>query len=658
MSGGKKLFTIILPCLNEGQTLLQCVEQINNSLKKGSYKNDYDILVCDNGSTDDSVSICKKHKIPYIIEEKRGYGNALLAGISAAKTKYVVMLDCDLSYKTDDIPTFIDNLKSGNDFVIGNRFKGKIEVKAMPISHRIGSRFLTHILNLFFFTKCHDCHCGLRAFDRKKVLSCELKSSGFEFASEMIIGAKRHKLKMIEVPTSLSKDGRDHKSHLRTLRDGFRHLHLINTCKFRYSKIFRYLATFILTAFLAFSFGFCSNLIPHEAVEKNLKESIYSLSDKFSKRVVSPIYERYEKYGDMRDVTTAYFADTSHPLDATIEMKYLKQCDDFILCPKFFELNNIQPTLNEYSRYWHGQSSLVRYSSPFMTLDNLLLFLRIVVIILFIVLVYKLFKKDKLIAVAFFLSCFSGNIFFTTTSIQFVPVILLMLISSLLALRLYEKQSRYLDILFLVTGILTCYFDFFTAETITLAMPLVFVTYFEIKEHGKMSFKKIFLYILLWGLGYSLMWGLKWFIDYLHFGPKFIDKLFRYIRTNPALHQGGSKAVYYIFLRNLAPWLPFGLFTEGAGLLAFFLAVILIFNIIRNRKYLPLILVSLVPVIRFALIQSHSYGLSFMTYRALLGMMTVAILTVFIMIRDFLVVDPVVHSRGRSVKGSKGKSVL
>jgi glycosyltransferase involved in cell wall biosynthesis len=127
---GKEDVTIILPCLNEEKTLLKCVKQIKSVLNKN--KCNYKILVCDNGSTDKSIEICQKNNIEYLVENKKGYGNALLAGIKAAKTKYIVMLDCDLSYDVKSIPRFITELKNGYDVIIGNRFKGKIEENSIP----------------------------------------------------------------------------------------------------------------------------------------------------------------------------------------------------------------------------------------------------------------------------------------------------------------------------------------------------------------------------------------------------------------------------------------------------------------------------------------------------------------------------------------------
>lgn len=125
----KKIVSILLPCLNEEETLDTCIKRIKKSMKKCKYKNSYELLVCDNGSTDNSIKICKKNKVEYTICDNKGYGNTLLNGINISSSKYLVMLDSDLSYDEKDIPVFIDKLEDGYDFVIGNRFKGTIEKK-------------------------------------------------------------------------------------------------------------------------------------------------------------------------------------------------------------------------------------------------------------------------------------------------------------------------------------------------------------------------------------------------------------------------------------------------------------------------------------------------------------------------------------------------
>ena len=227
----RKLFTVILPCLNEERTVSKCVKAIKKSLDKSKYKEAYEILICDNNSTDKSHAIYKKHRLNFLIEKRTGYGYAVMAGIKAAKTKYVVVLDADMSYKTDDIPKMVEELKVGHDLIVGNRFLGEIHKKAMPLSHKVGSRILTEYANFLFGINVHDHHCGLRAFDRKKVLDSGIKTREFEFDTEMIIRAKLKDLSIKEIATDLFKDGRNRKPHLKTFRDGFKCLRLINQIK-------------------------------------------------------------------------------------------------------------------------------------------------------------------------------------------------------------------------------------------------------------------------------------------------------------------------------------------------------------------------------------------------------------------------------------------
>ncbi len=218
-------FTFILPCLNEEKTLPIVIKEIKDYIKLK--KLDAEILVSDNNSTDRSVKVAKKLGARVSICKNRGYGNALINGTKNAKGKYCFMGDCDGSYDFSHLDDFIDKLREGYDLVVGNRFMGGIKKNAMPLSHKIGVRCLSLYANIFFRTPIRDYHCGLRGYNTKALRDIELSSGGMEYASEMIIKAKINNLKMCEVSTILRKDLRDRKPHLRTIRDGFRHLFLI-----------------------------------------------------------------------------------------------------------------------------------------------------------------------------------------------------------------------------------------------------------------------------------------------------------------------------------------------------------------------------------------------------------------------------------------------
>ncbi len=221
----KEKITILIPCLNEENTLGICIEKALIFIKKHNL--DAEILVADNGSTDKSKEIAKSFKSRLIEVKKRGYGNALIEGIRNAQGDYIIMGDADDSYNFLEIEEFINKLEDGYDFVIGNRYY-HMEKGAMKWTHKyIGTPILTKIVNKKYGLNLKDINCGLRGFKKDKILKLDLKSEGMEFASEMIIKVKQANLKIIEIPINFYKDKRNRKSNLKTIRDGIKHLKLI-----------------------------------------------------------------------------------------------------------------------------------------------------------------------------------------------------------------------------------------------------------------------------------------------------------------------------------------------------------------------------------------------------------------------------------------------
>lgn len=218
--------TILMPCLNEALTLEKCITKANRYLAESGIKGE--VLIADNGSTDGSQEIAKKLGARVIDVPIRGYGAALGHGIRAAYGKYVIMGDSDDSYNFYKLQGFVDKLREGHDLVMGNRFKGGISKGAMPFLHKyLGNPVLTFIGRLFFGSPARDFHCGLRGFSREAILELGLRTTGMEFASEMVIKSSMNKLRIAEIPTTLEKDGRDRPPHLRTWRDGWRHLRFL-----------------------------------------------------------------------------------------------------------------------------------------------------------------------------------------------------------------------------------------------------------------------------------------------------------------------------------------------------------------------------------------------------------------------------------------------
>jgi len=215
--------SILMPCLNEAETLQKCIAKAKIFLEKNKINGE--ILIADNGSTDGSREIAAQNGARVIEVPIKGYGAALIAGTKESFGKYVIMGDADDSYNFLNLTLFVEKLREGYDLVMGNRFAGGIAKDAMPKLHRyLGNPVLSFIGRLFFNSKIKDFHCGLRGFNREKILSLNLQTNGMEYASEMIVKATLNKFNITEVPTTLDKDGRSRPPHLRSFRDGWRHL--------------------------------------------------------------------------------------------------------------------------------------------------------------------------------------------------------------------------------------------------------------------------------------------------------------------------------------------------------------------------------------------------------------------------------------------------
>ena len=215
--------SVLMPCLNEEKTIGFCVEAAKRFLTEHQLEGE--VLVADNKSTDASAELARQHGARVITVPEQGYGSALLGGIQAAEYPYVLFADCDGSYNFLEMKPFYDTLVEGADMVIGNRFQGGIEKHAMPWVHRyVGVPFLSWMGRKIYGAPIHDFHCGLRGIKKEAVLSLELSTTQMEFASEMIVKAANQGLKLQEIPCRLYKDKRNGKSHLRTVRDGIRHL--------------------------------------------------------------------------------------------------------------------------------------------------------------------------------------------------------------------------------------------------------------------------------------------------------------------------------------------------------------------------------------------------------------------------------------------------
>src|SRR5258706_6444456 len=215
--------SVVIPCLNEANSLGICVSKAMGAF--GAARLRGEVIVADNGSTDGSIEIAEKLGARVVRVEARGYGSALRAGIGASRGVFIVMGDADDSYDFDDVPRFVEKWRQGNDVVMGNRFLGEIKPGAMPWLHKyVGNPALSSLLNLFFRAGIGDSHCGMRGFTRAVYDRMDLRSTGMEFASEFLIKAAQLGARIAEIPITLWPDKRGRPPHLRSFRDGWRHL--------------------------------------------------------------------------------------------------------------------------------------------------------------------------------------------------------------------------------------------------------------------------------------------------------------------------------------------------------------------------------------------------------------------------------------------------
>jgi glycosyltransferase involved in cell wall biosynthesis len=261
--------SILMPCLNEAETLEICIRKALAYLASSNI--DGEVLIADNGSTDGSQAIAEKAGARVVDVSERGYGAALIGGIQAANGRYIIMGDADDSYDFSQLTLFVEKLEGGADLVMGNRFRGGIAKGAMPFLHRyLGNPVLSWIGRLFFKIDIKDFHCGLRGFNRDRMRALNLKTTGMEFASEMVVRASLAGYKIEEVPTILSKDGRSRPPHLRTWRDGWRHLSFLLMYSPRW--LFLYPGTLLLAIGLIGSFA----LFPGQVMLGNVGFDIHT----------------------------------------------------------------------------------------------------------------------------------------------------------------------------------------------------------------------------------------------------------------------------------------------------------------------------------------------------------------------------------------------
>ena len=242
-AGPSVQLSIVIPALDEEKTVAICVQKAMRSISQLGAEVEGEVVVADNGSVDRTAEVAEAMGARVVPATRKGYGNALMAGLGAARGEYLVMADADDSYDLEEAARFYHKLKEGYDFVIGNRFRGRIEKGSMPFLHRyLGTPVLGWVMNLFFRTGIGDVNCGMRGLSKEAFREMRLRAGGMEFATEMVVKASIRRLRIAEIPCNLYRDKRDGQPHLSTWRDGWRHL--------RFMLLFTPLWTFLIPGVL------------------------------------------------------------------------------------------------------------------------------------------------------------------------------------------------------------------------------------------------------------------------------------------------------------------------------------------------------------------------------------------------------------------------
>jgi len=261
--------SIVMPCLNEAETIGDCIDMTMRFID--THKINAEVIVADNGSSDSSQDIAESKGARVVHVEERGYGSALMGGINAANSKFVIMGDSDGSHDLENLMPFLKKLREGYELVVGNRFKGGIGKKTMSFANRyIGNPILSGLGRVFFHSNIKDFHCGLRGFTKKAYEEINLRTSGMEFASEMIVKATLKNIKITEVPVKMLPSGRPGPAHLKPFRDGWRHLRFLLLFSPRW--LFLYPGIFMIIAGIAINLW----LLPGSKLTLDIHTMLYA----------------------------------------------------------------------------------------------------------------------------------------------------------------------------------------------------------------------------------------------------------------------------------------------------------------------------------------------------------------------------------------------
>ncbi len=631
MSERKIELSVVMPCLNEARTIKQCVKDAQAFMRRKNIEGE--IIVVDNGSTDDSAKLAKACGARVVEEKRRGYGRALRTGFEVARGEYIIMGDCDRTYDFAHMTRMWKRMQSC-DLIVGDRFKANLEKGAMSLSHNIGVKVLSWLGRLRFKTDVYDFHCGIRGMRREAIKKLKFRTTGMEFATEMIAEAARNGLRIKQVPVDYRNSVKGRRPKLNTIRDGFRHLDyiLVGTMKPFWREFWRLVSILIVSAGVGLGLLWGVAQIPRSMIREQVQESTdYYLSGETMKPdLIGGLYStKADYYADGIWLSMAYGYDGS--LRSVIESKYAYLDDESQGYNMRLQLDGELEINKPYFRYWHGAIAWVRPLLVFLNARQIYALCGVVLMLLFAVIIGMLCRhKEYMAAGIFVLSMLIGGGFLAWISLEYIQVFFVMCITSILMMRaVWKGKRKCLPYLFFVSGIVVNYLDFLTAETLTLTVPLLLVLWLDRKKAMKeRGFEKVLKMMFYWVAGYALMWAAKWLIAWIALG----DGVWGDVGTQMGvrsfkLEEGLSftQMVSTAVESNVGGLFPLCFGSIFGLLAAIVVSAMLLVACLKSKQELnwfwivAMILIGAIPILRGAVTIAHLVRHFFFTYRALAG---------------------------------------
>ena len=404
----------------------------------------------------------------------------------------------------------------------------------------------------------------------------------------------------------------------------------------------KYIITFIIVISLMIIFLLMEKSIPNEKSRLNIVKSEDYYHEYFDHQfsnynIIKDKHEAVDVTADLYHLSMIYLEDNKHPWKSFVEMNKDSLISQKMIKKESFKNIKID---SDYSRYWNGQLIVLKPLLSFFTMPTIYNIYLILFTITFSILLFYLFKQSKLLAILFTISSIIINAFFVTTCDNLMYDFMISMIASIIIIKMYEKKNKHIDLLFFIVGMLTVYFDHITCETLTLTLPLFIYVYLNMKDKKKLNLKEIIKYVVLWLIGYCSTFLVKWIILAIHYNGDIIKRVIDPMTVRVYYEDQNIFSVFFNTLKELPNYFyPFGYITVKCIFLVLSI-IAFVYLLIKEKKsskyYLVFLLISIIPIIRYFVLSSHSEYHNFFTYRAFLPFVMMTFLYIILGIKKLL----------------------